>query len=205
MKKIACKKNGLLVLAEAESDKKKVRIRISVVDPNPKVFAGSESEKKFGYGFGYGSRFRSRHCCRMKLFVRNRRSNTWKSKILCFSIEKYFSDVQVPEHIWKQLEAPFRKLRGQNISQRIRIRIRIRKKKFVDPNEKWVRIHNTDSDITLFLTLTNFCFLTYRYPGSGSAWIRIHFQSWFRIRNHLKSFIRIRIKSMRIRNTFPLR
>jgi hypothetical protein len=80
---------------------------------NPWVLAGSESENTFGYGFG------SRHCCRMKIFVNNRRSNTWKRKILCFSIEKIFSltyGTQVPEHKWKQLEAPLRKIWGQNIS-----------------------------------------------------------------------------------------
>jgi hypothetical protein len=50
-------------------------------------------------------------------------------------------------------------------------------------------------------------------PGSGSAWIRIHFQNWILIRICLKSWIRIlirtpfkswiriRIKSMRILNT----
>jgi hypothetical protein len=52
-----------------------------------------------------------------------------KEKNLKFIYWKFFlSDVQVPEHIWKQLEAPFRKIWGQNISLRIRIRIRIRKK-----------------------------------------------------------------------------
>jgi hypothetical protein len=94
---------------------------------NPNVLAGSESEKKFGFGYGFGIRHK------------NPKSNTWKRKILCFSIENFFSsDVQVSEHIRKQLEAPFRKIWGQNISLRIRIRIRIRirKKKFVDPNPK---------------------------------------------------------------------
>jgi hypothetical protein len=53
----------------------------------------------------------------MKICVKNRRSNTWKRKILGFSIEQIFvSYVQVTEHIWKQLEAPFRKIWGQNIS-----------------------------------------------------------------------------------------
>jgi hypothetical protein len=47
-------------------------------------FTGSESEKKFGYGFGFGSR----HCCRMKICVKNRRSNTRKRKILMFSYWK---------------------------------------------------------------------------------------------------------------------
>jgi hypothetical protein len=59
-----------------------------------------------------------------------------------FHSKFFFSDVQVSEHILKQLEAPFRKIWGQNISLRIRIRtgirirIRIRKKLFVDPNPK---------------------------------------------------------------------
>jgi hypothetical protein len=46
-----------------------------------------------------------------------------------FYLTFFFSDVpvQVSEHIRKQLEAPFRKMWGQN-SLRIRIRIRIRKK-----------------------------------------------------------------------------
>jgi hypothetical protein len=42
-----------------------------------------------------------------------------------FRLKIFFSsDVQVPEPIWKQLQAPFRKIWGQNISLRIRIRIR---------------------------------------------------------------------------------
>jgi hypothetical protein len=95
---------------------------------NPKVLAGSESEKKLGFG--------SRHCCRMKICVKNRRSNTWKRKILWFSIENFFPlTYRFQNTFWKQLEAPFRKLWGQNIILRIRIRVRIRK--------KWVRIHNT--------------------------------------------------------------
>jgi hypothetical protein len=53
----------------------------------------------------------------MKICVKNRRSNTSKRKILFFSIEKFFfSDVQIPEHILKQLEATFRKIWCQNIS-----------------------------------------------------------------------------------------
>jgi hypothetical protein len=51
-------------------------IRMFWLDPNPK--------NKFGYGFGF------RHCCRMKIFVKNQKSNTWKRKILCFSIENFF-------------------------------------------------------------------------------------------------------------------
>jgi hypothetical protein len=59
-----------------------------------------------------------------------------KEKKIMFSYWKnFFSDVKVPEYIWKQLEAPFGKIWGQNISLRIRIRIRIRKK-IVDPNPK---------------------------------------------------------------------
>jgi hypothetical protein len=70
-----------------------------------------------------------------------------EKKIMFFYWEIFFSDVQVPEHIWKHLEAPFRKIWGQNISQEsesvseseknnLWILIRIRK--------KLVRIHNTD-------------------------------------------------------------
>jgi hypothetical protein len=93
---------------------------------NPNVLAESESEKKFGFGYGFGFR----NCCRMNIFVKNQKSNTWKRKILCFSIYIFFlwRNVEVSEHIWKQLEAPFRKIWGQNISLRIRTRIRIRKK-----------------------------------------------------------------------------
>jgi hypothetical protein len=43
----------------------------SVVDPNPKktnVLAGSESEKNFRFGFSHG--------CKMKIFVKNQKSNT---------------------------------------------------------------------------------------------------------------------------------
>jgi hypothetical protein len=37
-----------------------------------------------------------------------------------FYLKIFFSDVpvQVPEHIWKQLEPPFRKLWGQNIRRK---------------------------------------------------------------------------------------
>jgi hypothetical protein len=39
-----------------------------------------------------------------------------KEKILMFFYWKFvFSDVQVSEHIWKQLEATFRKIWGQNL------------------------------------------------------------------------------------------
>jgi hypothetical protein len=37
---------------------------------NANVLAGSESDKKFGYGIGF------RHCCRMKICVKNQKSNT---------------------------------------------------------------------------------------------------------------------------------
>jgi hypothetical protein len=110
---------------------------VSVVDPNPKKsesfgWIRIRNRKKFGFGYGFG--FGSRHCCRMKICLKNRRSNTWKRKYLMFFYWKiFFSGIQVPEHIWKQFEAPFRKIGGQNISLRIRIRIRIRKK-LLDPN-----------------------------------------------------------------------
>jgi hypothetical protein len=58
----------------------------SVVDPNPKEsesLAGSDSESENKFGFG------SRHCWRMKICVKNRRSNTWS--YVCFSIEEIFS------------------------------------------------------------------------------------------------------------------
>jgi hypothetical protein len=48
---------------------------ISVVDPNPKeseLIGWIRSEKKVGFGFGFGSR----HCCKIKNFVKNRKSNT---------------------------------------------------------------------------------------------------------------------------------
>jgi hypothetical protein len=41
---------------------------------NPNVLAGSESECEKKFGFGYGLGFR--HCCRMKFFVKNQKSNT---------------------------------------------------------------------------------------------------------------------------------
>jgi hypothetical protein len=39
------------------------------------------SKKKFGFRYGFGSR----HCCRMKMFVKNQRSNTLCSKEILFS------------------------------------------------------------------------------------------------------------------------
>jgi hypothetical protein len=48
---------------------------------------------------------------------------------------------QVPEHIWKQFEAPLRKIWGKNFS--LRIRLRIRKKVGIRILQKWVRIYNT--------------------------------------------------------------
>jgi hypothetical protein len=100
----------------------------SVVDPNPK--------KKFGFGYEFGSR----HCCRMKICVKNRRSTLERENLMFFYWKNFFSEVQVHEHIWKQLEAPFRKIWGQNIS----LRIRIRKKNFCgSESEKKVRIHKT--------------------------------------------------------------
>jgi hypothetical protein len=71
-------------------------IKVSLSEPvlwirirnNPNVLAGSESEKKFGFGYGLGIGFG--HCCRMKILVKNQKTNTWKRKILCFSIENLF-------------------------------------------------------------------------------------------------------------------
>jgi hypothetical protein len=87
---------------------------------NPNVLAGSESEKKFGFGF--------RHCCRMKICEKSKIKHLKEKNLRFFYWKCFFSDVQVSEHIWKQLEALFRKIWGQNISLRIRIRFRIRKK-----------------------------------------------------------------------------
>jgi hypothetical protein len=58
---------------------------------NPNVLAGSESESKKKFRFGYGFGFGFRHRCRMKIFVKNQKLNTWKRKILCFSIENFCS------------------------------------------------------------------------------------------------------------------
>jgi hypothetical protein len=48
----------------------------------------------------------------------------------------FFSDIQGQEHIWKQLEAPFWKNLGQNISLKIWISIRIWKKVCGSESEK---------------------------------------------------------------------
>jgi hypothetical protein len=53
-----------------------------------------------------------------------------------FYLKNFFSDVQVPKHIWKQLEAPFRNIWGQNISLKNPNPYPNPKKKFVDPNPK---------------------------------------------------------------------
>jgi hypothetical protein len=62
---------------------------------NPQVLARSESEteKKFGFGF--------RHSCKIKKFVKNRRSNTTKgAKRPIFLLENFCSVVQDPEHTY---------------------------------------------------------------------------------------------------------
>jgi hypothetical protein len=41
-------------------------IRMFWLDPNP------NPKKKFGFGYGFGFR----HCCRMKIFVKNQKANT---------------------------------------------------------------------------------------------------------------------------------
>jgi hypothetical protein len=43
-----------------------IRIRMFWLDPNP------NPKKKFGFGYGLGFP----HCCRMKIFVKNQKSNT---------------------------------------------------------------------------------------------------------------------------------
>jgi hypothetical protein len=75
-----------------------------------------------------------------------------KEKNLMFFYWKFFfSDVQVPEHIWKELDAPFRKIWGQNISLRIRIQIR-KKNLWIRIRKKWVRIHITAAESNIGLT-----------------------------------------------------
>jgi hypothetical protein len=97
---------------------------------NPKVFAGSESEKKVRIRIRIGSR----HCCRMKLFVKNRRSNTRKRKILCFSIEKIVPWRTDPRTHMKAVRGTIKILaKGSEFEKKLWIRIR----------KKWVRIHNT--------------------------------------------------------------
>jgi hypothetical protein len=78
--------------------------------------------------------------------IKNQTLEREKSYVFLFDI--FFSDVQVSEHIWKQLEAPFRKIWGQNISLRIRIRIPFESESeqnnlWIRIRKKWVRIHNT--------------------------------------------------------------
>jgi hypothetical protein len=127
------------------------------LDPNP------NPKKKFGFG--------SRHCCRMEIYEKNRRSNTWKRKILCFSIETFFSPTYRFQNtystVWKQLEAAFRKIWGQNISRKNpypnpkkNLWIRIRK--------KWVRIHNTAITIGVCIIETHLSSLL-QYIGCGAS------------------------------------
>jgi hypothetical protein len=87
---------------------------------NPNVLAGSESEKKD-----------SDTVVGWKFLWKIKNQTLERENSYVFLLKICFSDEQVSEHIWKQLEAPFRKIWGQNISLRIRIR------------KKGVRIHNT--------------------------------------------------------------
>jgi hypothetical protein len=108
-----------------------IRIRIR---KNPNILAGSEFEKKVGFGYRFG--FGSRHSCRMKIFCEQSKIKHLQEKNLMFFYWTNFSlTYRFHKTLWKQLEAPFRKILGQNISKRIRIRIRIRiRKTIVDPN-----------------------------------------------------------------------
>jgi hypothetical protein len=102
------------------------------VDPNPKVLSGSESEKSSDTDSEPDTVVEWKIVWKIKDHLKEK-------NLMFFYWKHFFSYVQVPEHILKQLEAPFRKIWGQNISLRIRIR-----KKIVDPNpKKWVPIHNT--------------------------------------------------------------
>jgi hypothetical protein len=71
-----------------------------------------------------------------------------EKKIMFFYRKFFFSDIQVPEHIWKQLEAPFWNNWGQNISLRIRIRIR-KKNLWIRIQKKWIQIQNTANTLHL--------------------------------------------------------
>jgi hypothetical protein len=97
------------------------RIRKFWLDPNPKKCSDSDPKKMFGYG--------SRHCCRMKNLVKNRRSNTWKRKKLFFYWKNFFSDVRYR----------FQNTYKSNKNLRFKIwvlRIRIRKKIWDSESEK---------------------------------------------------------------------
>jgi hypothetical protein len=72
-------------------------------NPNPKKSSDTDSESDSDTVVGW------------KFFVKNQKSNTWRRKKF-FYWKFVFSDVQVSEHIWKQLEATLRKIWGQNIS-----------------------------------------------------------------------------------------
>jgi hypothetical protein len=52
----------------------------------------------------------------MKMCVKIEDQTLEREKSCVFLLKIFYSDVQVPEHIRKQLEAPFRKIWGQNIS-----------------------------------------------------------------------------------------
>jgi hypothetical protein len=53
-------------------------IRIFWLDPNP----NPNPKNKFGFGYGFGFGFR--HCCRMKIFVKNQKIKHLKEKNLMF-------------------------------------------------------------------------------------------------------------------------
>jgi hypothetical protein len=55
-------------------------IQMFWLDPN------SNPKKKFGFGYGFGFR----HCCRMKIFMKNQKSNTLEKNIMFFNL-KIFS------------------------------------------------------------------------------------------------------------------
>jgi hypothetical protein len=120
-----------------------IRIRIQ---KNPKVLAGSESEKSSDSDTDSDPDT----VVEWKFVWKIEDQALEREKSYVFLLEIFFFDVQVPEHIWKQLEGPFRKIWVQNISRRIRIRIRIRiRKKLcirIRNRKKWVRIHNTGWD-----------------------------------------------------------
>jgi hypothetical protein len=105
------------------------RIQKFCLDPNPKKSSDSDPDTVLERKFVWKIEAKIKHL---------------KDKnLMFFLLKNVFPEVQVPGHISKQSEAPFRKIWGQNISLRIRIRIR-KKILWIRIRKKWVRIHNTD-------------------------------------------------------------
>jgi hypothetical protein len=150
---------------------------------NPNFLAGSESESEKKVRIRI--RIRIQTVLQDENFCEKSKIKHLKEKNLMFFYSKFFfSDVQVSEHIWKHLEATFRKIWGQNISLRIRIRIRIRKKWFVDPNPNPKKM---SSDPQHWSTPQRIeCGLGYRYTSENRIRIRSHLSATqIQIKMHL--------------------